>query len=452
MKFKQLLTIIGPGILVAATGVGAGDLATGALTGQRLGVAVLWAVAVGAFLKFVLNEGLTRWQLATGDTLLEGCVTHIGRPFRWFFLVYLLIWSFLVSMALMSACGVTMHAMFPLGRLHEWFTPQRDKIVYGCLLSLIAVVLVRRGGYQIFEKVMTVCIGVMFLIVVSVAIALHPPIGEVLKGVFVPSIPHFNDGGRDWTVALLGGVGGTLTILCYGYWIREEGRQGTESLKTCRIDLAAGYGMTMLFGMSMLVIGSRVGAVEGGGATLLVDLAASLEEPFGAFGPVIRWAFLIGAFGAVFSSLLGVWQSVPYLFADFYELSKKRLAEGKRPEVNTESVAYRGYLYGLAIVPVIGLTLVPFSQAQKINAIVGALVIPALAGILLYLNNRVDLVGKQFRNRRRTNVVLVLTLLFFLLAGLMEIQSRFFSGNPPPKPSPAPVTMHEIPETFRGIA
>ena len=40
----SLLAMIGPGILVAATGVGAGDLATGALTGSRLGVAVLWAV------------------------------------------------------------------------------------------------------------------------------------------------------------------------------------------------------------------------------------------------------------------------------------------------------------------------------------------------------------------------------------------------------------------------
>jgi Mn2+/Fe2+ NRAMP family transporter len=416
-SWKLLLTIVGPGILVAATGVGAGDLATGALTGQRLGVAVLWAVAVGAFLKFVLNEGLTRWQLATGDTLLEGCVTHIGRPFRWVFLVYLLIWSFLVSMALMSACGVTLHAMFPL------LTAERDKILFGCLCSLTAVVLVRRGGYPVFEKVMTVCIGVMFLIVVSVAVALRPPVLEIVQGLFIPTIPNFAHGGLDWTVALLGGVGGTLTILCYGYWIREEGRRGTEALTTCRIDLASGYAMTMLFGMAMLVIGSRVAVAKGGGATLLVDLAASLEEPFGAFGPIIRWGFLIGAFGAVFSSLLGVWQSVPYLFADFYELSKKRLAEGKRPEVNTDSVAYRGYLYGLAIVPVIGMTLVPFSQAQKVNAIVGALVIPALAGILLYLNNRQDLVGEGYRNRRRTNVVLVLTLLFFLLAGVMGIRS-----------------------------
>jgi len=42
------LAILGPGILVAATGVGAGDLATGALAGSKLGPAVLWAVVVGA--------------------------------------------------------------------------------------------------------------------------------------------------------------------------------------------------------------------------------------------------------------------------------------------------------------------------------------------------------------------------------------------------------------------
>ena len=44
-------------------------------------------------------------------------------------------------------------------------------------------------------------------------------------------------------------------------------------------------------------------AREGGGATLLVDLAARLGE---RIGPVGSWLFLIGAAGAVFSSLLGV--------------------------------------------------------------------------------------------------------------------------------------------------
>ena len=66
----SFLKKVGPGILVAATGVGAGDLATAAFTGTKLGVAILWVVVLGAFIKFVLNEGLTRWQLATGSTLL----------------------------------------------------------------------------------------------------------------------------------------------------------------------------------------------------------------------------------------------------------------------------------------------------------------------------------------------------------------------------------------------
>jgi len=60
----SVLAIIGPGILVAATGVGAGDLSVASFCGTTLGLAVLWAVVIGAGLKYALNEGLTRWQLA----------------------------------------------------------------------------------------------------------------------------------------------------------------------------------------------------------------------------------------------------------------------------------------------------------------------------------------------------------------------------------------------------
>ena len=84
-KRKRLLSVLGPGMLVAATGVGAGDLATSAFTGNKLGLAILWAVIAGALIKYILNEGLARWQLVTGDTLLEGVVLHFGRPVLWTF-------------------------------------------------------------------------------------------------------------------------------------------------------------------------------------------------------------------------------------------------------------------------------------------------------------------------------------------------------------------------------
>ena len=145
-KQRSLLALIGPGILVAATGVGAGDLATASFTGSVLGLTILWAVVVGAFLKFVLNEGLARWQLATGNTLLEGCVEHFGAPVRWIFLCYLVVWSFLVGAALMSAVGVTCLAVYaPFQAAHV------NKIFYGAMHSAIAVVLVKAGGYRLFR-------------------------------------------------------------------------------------------------------------------------------------------------------------------------------------------------------------------------------------------------------------------------------------------------------------
>ena len=400
----SLLTLLGPGLLVAATGIGAGDLATASFTGSILGTAVLWAAVLGAFLKYVITEGLARWQLATGDTLLEGLIRRIGRPVGWFFLPYLVVWTFFVASALMSACGVTFHALIPV-----FDDAVQGKVVFGALSSLVGLGLVLVGGYDLFEKIMRVCIGVMFVTVIVTAALLWPGTGEVLKGLFVPTIPDLTGEGLGWTVALMGGIGGTFTVLCYGYWIREEGRTGPGFLKTCRIDLATGYAVTALFGVAMVIIGSTV-ELEGRGATLLIRLSEQLVEPL---GPIGKWLFLAGAAGAVFSSLLGVWQAVPYLFADTLGLLRE---DGKEPvsaAIDTRSAPYRGYLLALAILPMAGLFW-GFQEIQKLYAIVGATFIPFLAIALLILNGRSDWVGEQYRNRPATVAVLLATLAFFL--------------------------------------
>jgi len=423
MNFRHVLRAIGPGMLVAATGVGAGDLATASLVGANLGLAVLWAVVVGAFLKFVLNEGLTRWQLATGSTLVEGCVARLGRTVIWLFLAYLALWSFLVGAALMSAIGVTAHAIYPLAGTDAG-AARTDKVIYGVAHSLLAVLLVRLGGYRLFERVMSVCIGVMFVVAVLTAVALRPPIGEFFQGLSIPRIPA---GGVSWTIALLGGVGGTVTVLCYGYWIREEGRLGVEHLKTCRVDLAAGYVVTAIFGLAMVVIGNSLGELEGSGARLVVQIAERLQETFGGTGPLVKWAFLAGAWGAVFSSLLGVWQSVPYLFADLWQLTRPgRRDDGSRTrQVDTTSLAYRSFLYAISLVPIIGLVAVNFQSMQKVYAMVGALFIPMLAGVLLYLNGQSRFVGDRHKNAPLTTAVLIGAMLLFLFAGVSEIRDQW---------------------------
>lgn len=419
MSRNRLLSIVGPGILVAATGVGAGDLATASLAGAALGLTVLWAVVVGAFFKFVLNEGLTRWQLATGTTLVEGCVARLGRPVLWLFLGYLAAWSFLVAAALMSAIGVTMHAIWPLAGDGP-AAAQSDKVIYGAIHSLATIALVTWGGYRLFEKAMAAMIAVMFATVVTTAIAIGPPWSEVLRGLVLPTIPS---GGASWAVAIMGGVGGTVTVLCYGYWIREEGRNQPADLSLCRWDLAIGYAMTATFGLAMIIVGNSLGELAGGGATLVVKIAAQLEQVFGTAGPFAKLAFLAGAWGAVFSSMLGVWQSIPYLFADLWQLRA-----GRTGPIDVCSWPYRLYLYAIGTLPMLGLVAFNFQSMQKLYAVVGALFIPMLAAVLLILNGRADWIGRENVNSRWTTAILASALLLFAAAGALEIRDTFFAG------------------------
>ena len=397
----SLLTVIAPGFLLAATGVGTGDLAVASIAGSHLGLTILWAVVIGGLLKFILTEGLARWQLVTGETFLEGIAHRFGHIAGWIFLPYLLLWSFFVGSALMSACGVTLHAMIPL-----FNDAPNGKIFFGVLSSIIGLSLVFAGGFKFFEKIMGICIGIMFATVVFTALLLWPGTKEVISGLIIPAIPDAKGLGISWTVALIGGVGGTLTILCYGYWIREIGRKGTDAIKISRIDLAVGYSMTILFGLAMVIIGSTI-EIEGRGAGLLIALAESLEKPLGAWG---RWLFLIGAFSAIFSSLLGVWQAVPYLFADIWDLFIKRTNHSSSKKI-TKSLPYRVYLFAIAFIPMLGL-LMSFKEVQKLYAVIGAIFIPMLAVALLILNGKRAWMGK-FTNRPLTIVMLIATLAFF---------------------------------------
>jgi hypothetical protein len=252
----------------------------------------------------------------------------------------------------------------------------------------------------------------MFVTVALTAVALWPGTGTVVRGLLVPAIPRADAEAVTWTVSLIGGIGGTLTVLSYGYWLREVGRTHPDDLRTCRIDLATSYAMVALFGILMIIVGQTV-KLEGEGTAMLIVLSDRLSEEL---GPAGKWLFLLGTFGTVFSSLLGVWQATPYLFAECWRL-------GVRPDpraVDTRAPTYRGFLLVLAVVPMLGL-FASFRDVQQLYTFIGAYIFPTLALVLIIFNTRRAWVGERFKNRPLTIVALAGVLIFFTWLALENI-------------------------------
>jgi Mn2+/Fe2+ NRAMP family transporter len=395
------------GLLVAATGVGAGDLITASLAGSAVGLAILWAAVAGALLKWVLNEGIARWQMATSSTLLEGWVRHLGGVVNWVFFAYFVAWSYIVGGALINACGVAGAGLLPIG------DPHTSKIVWGIIHSLVGLAVVRAGGFKAFEYVMSALTAVMVATVLVTVVLIRPDWAAVGRGLLIPALPRGSSG---WLLGVMGGVGGTVTLLCYSYWIRERGRTGKTGVRESRFDLSVAYVLTAFFGVAMVIIGSRI-KVVGRGDTVALTLASQLSL---ALGPAGKYIFLLGFWGAVFTSLLGVWQGVPYLFADFLRLRRAGSEAGETAADLKATREYRAYLLALALVPM-SLLWFKVQNVQLVYGIVGALFMPFVALTLLILNNRVRLVGQDFRNGRLVNVLLAVTLIFFLYVGAHEV-------------------------------
>ncbi len=399
---QSWFSIVAPGILLAATGVGAGDLLTSTLAGSEVGLTVLWASIVGAFLKYYLTEGIARWQLATDTTILEGWSWKLGGWIRWGFMIYLVFFSVVVGAALVSACGVAGAGLLPIGDLEE------SRLVWGIIHSCVGFGVAWLGSFAAFEKIMAALTGTMFVTVIFTAVAVAPDLSAIAMGL-IPQIPAE---GTSWVIAVLGGVGGTVTLLSYGYWIQERGRRGAAMLPICRLDLAVGNGITALFGVAVIIIGARV-ELEGQGSALALQLAAQLEA---VIGPAGKWIFLMGFWAAVFSSLLGVWQSIPYLFADFLDLQTHKQGVRRARDLR-KTKAYRGGLAFIAVAPLAFLSW-PVRQIQLTYGMFAAFFLPLLALTLLIMNNKRRWVGSDFLSSKFTNVVLGAALVLFAYLSL----------------------------------
>jgi Mn2+/Fe2+ NRAMP family transporter len=394
--WREKLRSLGPGLLLAAAGIGAGDVVVASVTGIKFGTTLLWAVAFTAVLKFVLTEALARWQLATGETVVRAWITRLPRWVGVYFAAYLVLWTFFVGASLSSACGLAGASLFPGLSVPVW----------GAIHAVGAALLVGFNRYAQFQKVMKGLIAVMALCVLVCAIMAKPSATDVFTGLIVPKLPAA--GGGAAVLALLGGIGGSLTVICYAYWMRAAGWSGAEKLKDVRGDVRLAYVFTGLFGIALVIIAAGVHANAAGGTRIALEVAARLET---VAGPAGKWIFLLGFWCTVFTAMLGVWQGVPQVYVDLIAAWRGQPAIAS----SLEGRQIRVYLAALAYISVPPLVLLWFKQPVAVVvmfSVVGAFFMPFLAATLLYLNNRKDWIG-SLANRKLGNAALVVCLLVF---------------------------------------
>ncbi|WP_121115566.1 Nramp family divalent metal transporter [Croceibacterium ferulae] len=401
------LKALGPGLVVAATGVGAGDLVATLIAGSRFGYDLLWAAVIGCLVKIALSEGSARYHLATGSTILAGW-RSLGRWTSWYFGIYVLIWGFIYGATAMSATALPLAALFPVLPLGAW----------AVLAGIFGLIFVSLNRYGVFEAVMKVLVAMMFVIMVGLAVLVAPRLPDLLGGM----TGRLPEGSLFYTLGLIGGVGGTITTAAYGYWTQAKGWRGPAWLPMMRFDNTIAYAVTGLFVIAMMIVGAELLHAAG---TALEDSdrgLLGLSDVLAArFGPVVAVVFLVGFAATSLSSLLGVWQGMSLFFADWwYQLRGGEPGADHAVSNGEGSGAYRFYLLWLTFPPMLLL----FAERPLLLVVIygafGALFMPFLAVTLLLLNNSARLPAEA-RNGWWANGALAGSALLFAVLAAQQI-------------------------------
>jgi Mn2+/Fe2+ NRAMP family transporter len=386
------LSDFGPGLLLAATGIGVGDMVSSTIAGAEYGLTLVWALVVGVVIKFAITEGAARWQLATGETLIEGWREVLPRAVVAAFFLYFIVWSYFVSSALVTASALVPAAIMPSVPLPVW----------GFIHAVAAVTMVWFGRYERFLGVIKWFVGLKFVAIIASVLLI-----VVWSGADWSGFGARSDFSVAYTLSLIGGVGGTVTLLSYAYWMREAGWNGPARLPSARTDLTLSFTLVFVFCFSMIFLSTQInweGQILDEGPRLCLLLADRIGREI---GPIGRAVFLLGFWGAAFSSVMGVYHGVPFLFDDMLHVWRRQPAGGQRGH------AYRAWAIYLGAAAISALLVRRPVWLVFAYTVVGSMFFPFVITTLLWLNNSSRVV-RGARNGPMVNTILGAALLLYV--------------------------------------
>ncbi|GAA5221579.1 Nramp family divalent metal transporter [Membranihabitans marinus] len=391
------LAYLGPGIITAALVFGPGSLTITSKLGAQYQYQLLWVIVVAVILMMSYTTMGARIGIATEKSLLATFKEKWGSWAS----IFTGIGIFLVAASFQAGnsagAGLAFSESFGTGAA-PWII-----LITAMGISLLFF----KSFYKILEKVMLIMVGVMLLSFLFTLIIARPQIGSVLAGV----VPQMPSGSLLLVVALTASSFSIAGAFYQSYLVQEKGWTAGSVKQVVKESV---IGILVLGGISAMIMISSGAILFPQGITVksATDMGLALEPLYG------KWAtslFMLGLFGASFSSIIGNATIGGTLFADALNLGRDLNSKPVRILISLIMVI------GATIAIVFGrlpLELIVFAQGVTI------FVVPLIAlGILLVANDK-KYMGSLV-NKVRDNVFGIIGLVVLFGLAILNFKNIF---------------------------
>jgi manganese transport protein len=391
-SFVAILRRIGPGMILAASIVGSGELIATTTLGAQVGYTALWVILFSCFIKPVVQAEMGRLTIATGETGLESFDRFPGPRWK----VNWVVWAWAV-MVLMTQFQIG--AMFGgISQVMNQLLPSVPVNVWVFLFLALTLVLLLGGGYERIERLAMLKVGLFTL---CALLLIRMPQYFSWQNLWEGLQFRAPGEGLATAVAVFGitGVGAT-ELFMYPYWCVEKGyarytgrRDDSPAwrsraggwIRVMHVDIFSSMLIYTVATVAFYLLGA--GVLHGMGLVPAArDMIPVLSNIYTqTLGGWSLWLFYIGAIATLYGTVFAATASHSRLYADMCRLMGFFPANDYATRVRYRS----GFVWLLTVFPTI-LFLVFQSPVKMVVAggVAQALMLPVIAIGTLYLRYR----------------------------------------------------------------
>ena len=399
---RQRLSQFGPGILVTAAFIGPGTIATASSAGASYGFALLWALMFSVGATIVLQEMAARLGLVTQSGLAEAMRTTFTSRWLGGLAVVLVVAAVGLGNAAYEAGNIAgaALALSSLGGLSIG--------AWAIGIGIGAAALLASGHYRLLERVLIALVLTMSAVFLLTAAVIAPPIGDILRGAFIPSLP---EGSVLVVLALIGTTVVPYNLFLHANAVREkwpESTDITQSLREARWDTGLSIGLGGL--ITLAIMSTAATAFFQGDTEFTGETLGSQLEPL--LGPWARYVFAAGLFAGGLTSAITAPLAAGYAVCGALGVS-----------TDLRHPVFRGVWLAVLVIGTVfaaigtkPLTAILFAQVAN------GFLLPFVAVFLVIVMNRRDLLGEHVNGALANTLGVAVVLVAFLL-GLVKIAS-----------------------------